>query len=293
MIKSMTGFGRCESQNDEYSCKAEIRSVNNRYIDINTRFPKSLMTLDATVKKLIKSRCSRGSFDLNISVERTNGDTSDQILQPNMELAEQYQQAFKKIKTNLGLGGEIDINLLLSMKDVVKIEAMEADPTREELIKSTVADALSALIIMREEEGKHLQEDILSRLETIESHGDIINSRQSESVQSYKLRLEERIKILSDGVEIDPQRIAQETAIMADRCDVTEEVVRLDSHIKQFKKLLNVDQPVGRKLEFLIQEINREVNTIGSKTIDSEVSQRVIEIKSDLEKIREQLQNIE
>lgn len=289
----MTGFGRCESQNDEYSCKAEIRSVNNRYIDINTRFPKSLMTLDATVKKLIKSRCSRGSFDLNISVERTNGDTSDQILQPNMELAEQYQQAFKKIKTNLGLGGEIDINLLLSMKDVVKIEAMEADPTREELIKSTVADALSALIIMREEEGKHLQEDILSRLETIESHGDIINSRQSESVQSYKLRLEERIKILSDGVEIDPQRIAQETAIMADRCDVTEEVVRLDSHIKQFKKLLNVDQPVGRKLEFLIQEINREVNTIGSKTIDSEVSQRVIEIKSDLEKIREQLQNIE
>ncbi len=289
----MTGFGRCESQNDEYSCKAEIRSVNNRYIDINTRFPKSLMTLDATVKKLIKSRCSRGSFDLNISVERTNGDTSDQILQPNMELAEQYQQAFKKIKTNLGLGGEIDINLLLSMKDVVKIEAMEADPTREELIKSTVADALSALIIMREEEGKHLQEDILSRLETIESHGDIINSRQSESVQSYKLRLEERIKILSDGVEIDPQRIAQETAIMADRCDVTEEVVRLDSHIKQFKKLLDGNQPVGRKLEFLIQEINREANTIGSKTIDSEVSQQVIEIKSDLEKIREQLQNIE
>ena len=289
----MTGFGRCENQNDEYSCKTEIRSVNNRYIDINTRFPKSLMTLDAAIKKRIKSRCARGSFDLNISVERTNGNSSDLILQPNLELAEQYRQAFQKIKSSLELEGEVDINLLLSMKDVVRIEAVEVDPSREELIHATVEDALSALIQMREEEGQHLQEDIVSRLETIEKHGEFIKSRQSESVQAYKERLEERIKVLSDGVEIDPQRIAQETAVMADRCDVTEEVVRLGSHIKQFNKLLDGNQPVGRKLEFLIQEINREANTIGSKTIDSEVSQRVIEIKSDLEKIREQLQNIE
>jgi uncharacterized protein (TIGR00255 family) len=293
MIKSMTGFGRCENQNEDYSCKTEIRSVNNRYIDINTRFPKSMMTLDAAVKKLIKSRCSRGSFDLNISIERTNGNSSDQTLQPNLELADQYRQAFKKIKSSLELEGEIDINLLLSMKDVVKVEAVEMDPAREELIHATVEDALAALIQMREEEGKHLQEDILSRLEAIEEHAKVIKSRQSESVQAYKERLEERIKVLTEGVEIDPQRIAQETAVMADRCDVTEEVVRLDSHIKQFKKLLDGNQPLGRKLEFLIQEINRETNTIGSKTIDSEVSQMVIEIKSDLEKIREQLQNIE
>jgi len=289
----MTGFGRSENQNEEYSCKTEIRSVNNRYIDINTRFPKSMMTLDAAVKKLIKSRCARGSFDLNISIERINGAAGDQILQPNLELARQYRQAFKEIKTSLELDGEIDINLLLSMKDVVKIEVVDTDPAREELIQATVQDALSALIQMREEEGKHLHDDILSRLETIENSGTIIKSRQAESVRAYKERLEERIKVLSDGVEIDPQRIAQETAVMADRCDVTEEVVRLDSHIKQFKKLLDGDQPLGRKLEFLIQEINRETNTIGSKTIDSEVSQRVIEIKSDLEKIREQLQNIE
>lgn len=289
----MTGFGRCENQNEEYSCKTEIRSVNNRYMDINTRFPKSMMDLDNSVKKLIKSRCARGSFDLNISIEKTNGGASDQILQPNIEIAEQYHQAFQKIKTSLELEGEVDINLLLSMKDVVKIEAVEIDPAREELIHATVEDALSALIKMREDEGKHLHDDILSRLEIIERNGAIIKSRQAESVQAYKERLEERIKVLSDGVEIDPQRIAQETAIMADRCDVTEEVVRLDSHIKQFKKLLDGNQPLGRKLEFLIQEINRETNTIGSKTIDSEVSQMVIEIKSDLEKIREQLQNIE
>lgn len=289
----MTGFGRCEKQNEEYSCKTEIRSVNNRYIDINTRFPKSMMTLDATVKKLIKSRCSRGSFDLNISIEKTNGNTSDQILQPNLGLADQYLKAFKEIKNSLKLEGEIDVNLLLSMKDVVKAEVAEVDPAREELVRVTVEDALSALIKMREEEGKHLHEDILSRLETIEKHAKSIKSCQSESVLAYKERLIERIKVLSDGVEIDPQRIAQETAIMADRCDVTEEVVRLDSHIKQFKKLLESNQPQGRKLEFLIQEINRETNTIGSKTMDSEVSQKVIDIKSDLEKIREQLQNIE
>jgi len=289
----MTGFGRCESQNEDYSCKTEIRSVNNRYIDINTRFPKSMMTLDASVKKLIKSRCARGSFDLNISIEKNNGNSGDLVLQPNVELAEQYRQAFKKIKDSLELEGEIDINLLLSMKDVVKAEPSAPGPFRDELILATMEEALSALIQMREEEGKHLHEDILSRLESIEKNGEFIKSRQSESVQAYKERLEERIKLLSDGVEIDPLRIAQETAIMADRCDVTEEIVRLESHIRQFKNLLDRNQPLGRKLEFLIQEINRETNTIGSKTIDSEVSQTVIEIKSDLEKIREQLQNIE
>lgn len=293
MIKSMTGFGRCESQNEDYSCKTEIRSVNNRYIDINTRFPKSMMTLDSSVKKLIKSRCARGSFDLNISIEKNNGNSGDLVLLPNLDLAEQYRQAFQKIKDRLELEGEIDINLLLSMKDVVKAEPTSPDPAREELILNTVEDALSALIQMREEEGKHLGEDILSRLESIEKNGEFIKSRQSESVRAYKERLEERIKLLSNGVEIDPLRIAQETAIMADRCDVTEEVVRLESHINQFKNLLKKNQPLGRKLEFLIQEINRETNTIGSKTIDSEVSQTVIEIKSDLEKVREQLQNIE
>lgn len=289
----MTGFGRSENQNDDYSCKAEIRSVNNRYIDINTRFPKSMMTLDATVKKLIKSRCARGSFDLNISIERINGNSGDQVLQPNLELAEQYRQAFTEIKNRLKMEGEIDINLLLSMKDVVKVESGEVDPSKENLIQETLEKALGALIEMREEEGKHLQADLFARIETIENNAKVIKSRQSESVQAYKERLEERIKVLSDGVEIDPQRIAQETAIMADRCDVTEEVVRLDSHFKQFRKLLGGSQPLGRKLEFLIQEINRETNTIGSKTIDSGVSQIVIEIKSDLEKIREQLQNIE
>ncbi len=289
----MTGFGRHESENEDYSCKAEIRSVNNRYIDINTRIPKSLMALETALKKRIKSRCARGSFDLNISIEKLNDGNGDLVLQPNLNLASQYYQAFQKIQDHLGLEGEIDIKALLAMKDMVKAEPQALDPSREELILETVDNALSVLIKMREEEGENLQTDILSRLNAIEQCGELIKTRQPAAINGYKERLAERIKVLTDGVEADPQRLAQETAIMADRCDVTEEVIRLESHIKQFRNLLDTKQPTGRKLEFLIQEINRETNTIGSKTIDSEVSQTVIEIKSDLEKIREQLQNIE
>ena len=289
----MTGFGRHESENGDYSCKAEVRSVNNRYIEINTRIPKSMMALEAALKKRIKSRCARGSFDLNISIEKLNVDAGDLVLQPNLNLASQYYQAFQKIQDHLGLKGGIDIKSLLTMKDMIQVEPLALDPSREELILDTVDNALSVLIKMREEEGENLQTDILARLDSIEKHGESIKTRQPEAINGYKERLAERIKVLTDGVEADPQRLAQETAIMADRCDVTEEVIRLESHIKQFRSLLETKQPMGRKLEFLIQEINRETNTIGSKTIDSEVSQMVIEIKSDLEKIREQLQNIE
>jgi len=289
----MTGFGRHESENGDYSCKAEVRSVNNRYIEINTRIPKSMMALEAALKKRIKSRCARGSFDLNISIEKLNDDAGDLVLQPNLNLASQYYQAFQKIQDHLGLKGGIDIKSLLTMKDMIQVEPLALDPSREELILETVDNALSVLIKMREEEGENLQTDIFARLDSIEKHGESIKTRQPEAINGYKERLAERIKVLTDGVEADPQRLAQETAIMADRCDVTEEVIRLESHIKQFRSLLETKQPMGRKLEFLIQEINRETNTIGSKTIDSEVSQMVIEIKSDLEKIREQLQNIE
>ena len=289
----MTGFGRHEYENGDYYCKAEVRSVNNRYIEINTRIPKSMMALEAALKKRIKSRCARWSFDLNISIEKLNDDAGDLVLQPNLNLASQYYQAFQKIQDHLGLKGGIDIKSLLTMKDMIQVEPLALDPSREELILDTVDNALSVLIKMLEEEGENLQTDILARLDSIEKHGESIKTRQPEAINGYKERLAERIKVLTDGVEADPQRLAQETAIMADRCDVTEEVIRLESHIKQFRSLLETKQPMGRKLEFLIQEINRETNTIGSKTIDSEVSKMVIEIKSDLEKIREQLQNIE
>lgn len=293
MLKSMTGYGRSDIQNGDHTCRVEIRSVNNRFIEINARLPKMMLPLEVPLKKLIKSRCSRGSFDVSVSLEKTNGNTADQVITPNMALASQYLQVLNQIKDQLGLAGEIDLNSVLALRDVVKIEPLTVDSSKEELVLETVETALSALLKMRADEGKNLQPDILGRIECIEKFSGFIKSKQPEIILEYKNRLKEKIQLLSDGVEVDETRLAQETAIMADRCDVTEEVVRLESHLDQFKKLIESDGPMGRKLEFITQEINREVNTIGSKTVDARVSQSVIEIKSDLEKIREQLQNIE
>ena len=293
MLKSMTGFGRSDCQNEDLNCKVEIRSVNNRFIEINTRLQKSLQLLEVPLKKLVKSRCARGSFDLTITLEKTNGNANNVVIAPNLSLASQYMEAFNQIKQELGLSGEIDINSVLAQRDVVKVEAEQTNPEKEKLIVDAVGLALTGLLEMRQEEGQSLQTDISQRLDDIAKHGDLIRGRQPIILQEYKDRLKERIKVLNDGVELEPLRLAQETALMADRCDVTEEIIRLDSHLEQFRKLLDIDQPAGRKLEFITQEINREVNTIGSKTIDAAVSQSVIEMKSDLEKIREQLQNIE
>ena len=293
MLKSMTGFGRSDCQNEDLNCKVEIRSVNNRFIEINIRLQRNLQLLEAPLKKLVKSRCARGSFDLTITLEKMNGNTNNVVIAPNLSLASQYMEAFNQIKQELGLSGEIDINSVLTQRDVVKVEAEQANPSKENLILETVDLALTSLLEMRQEEGQSLQTDISQRLDEIAKHGDLIRGRQPVVLQEYKDRLKERIQILNDGVELEPLRLAQETALMADRCDVTEEIIRLKSHLEQFQKLLGIDKPAGRKLEFITQEINREVNTIGSKTIDAAVSQSVIEMKSDLEKIREQLQNIE
>jgi uncharacterized protein (TIGR00255 family) len=293
MLKSMTGFGRSDCQNEDLNCKVEIRSVNNRFIEINTRLQKSLQLLEVPLKKLVKSRCARGSFDLTITLENTNGNANNVVIAPNLSLASQYMEAFNRIKQELGLSGEIDINSVLAQRDVVKVEPEQTNPDKEKLIVDTVGLALTSLLEMRQEEGQSLQTDISQRLDDIAKHGNLIRGRQPIILQEYKNRLKERIQVLNDGVELEPLRLAQETALMADRCDVTEEIIRLNSHLEQFRKLLDIDQPAGRKLEFITQEINREVNTIGSKTIDAAVSQSVIEMKSDLEKIREQLQNIE
>jgi uncharacterized protein (TIGR00255 family) len=289
----MTGFGRSDCQNEDLNCKVEIRSVNNRFIEINTRLQKNMQLLEVPLKKLVKSRCARGSFDVNITLEKTNGNANNVVIAPNLSLASQYMEAFNQIKQELGLSGEIDINSVLAQRDVVKVEAEQTSPSKESLIFETVDLALTSLVEMRLEEGQSLQADISQRLDNIAKHGDLIRGRQPVVLQEYKDRLNDRIQVLNDGVELDPLRLSQETALMADRCDVTEEIIRLKSHLEQFRKLLDIDQPAGRKLEFITQEINREVNTIGSKTIDAAVSQSVIEMKSDLEKIREQLQNIE
>ncbi|MEE9259297.1 MAG: YicC/YloC family endoribonuclease [Nitrospinaceae bacterium] len=289
----MTGFGRFENQNGDHTCKVEIRSVNTRFLEISTRLPKTLSNLELQLKKLIKSRCARGSFDVSIVLTRTEENSGDLEIKPNLPLASQYFQAFNQIKEQLGLKGDIDINSLLPLKDMVKVEPAAVDPAREALVVKTVDEALSVLIAMREEEGENLQTDILSRIASIEKHAELIKSLQPQMTVEYKNKLKEKIQTLTDGIEVDEARIAQEAAIMADRSDVSEEITRLESHFQQFNGFVASGDPIGRKLEFIVQEIHRETNTIGSKTIDSRVSQSVIEIKSELEKIREQLQNVE
>ena len=292
MLKSMTGFGRSEQQNGDFACTVEIRSVNNRYIEINTRLPKYLTSLELAIKKLIKSRCSRGSFDLNVTLQSNEGGT-DQAIKPNLNLAAQYYEAFREIKKKLNLEGEIKIDAIFGLKDILKVEPLTLDDSQEAMILDTVDQALGSLNQMRREEGKNLQDDILGRLESVAQLTRSLQERQPVVIQEHQNRLLEKVKTLSNGIELDPARLAQEVALMADRCDISEEITRLESHLGQFNVLTQSDDPLGRKLEFLIQEINREINTIGSKSADYQISQAVIEIKSLLEKVREQIQNIE
>ena len=289
----MTGFGRAECQDGDYSYKAEIRSVNNRFIEINTRLPKAFLDLELPLKKLVKSHCARGSINVTITLANANGNPGDWEIKPNLPLASQYVEALKEIQTSLGLEGKVNIDSIIGLRDIIKVEPVTIDPAKESLLLNIAESALASLQKMREEEGKYLQNDLSERIDTIEKHAEQIKTRQPEIIQEYKARIKDKIKLLNDGIEIDESRLAQETAILADRCDITEEITRFVSHLKQFRKLFESTEPMGRKLEFITQEINREVNTMGSKSSDIQVANLVIEIKSALEKIREQLQNIE
>lgn len=289
----MTGFGRAECQEGDYTYQAEVRSVNNRFIEINTRLPKAYVDLEQPLKKLIKSHCSRGSISLTISLGNSNEGTSGWDVKPNLSLATQYVDALNQIRDSLGLQGEIDLKSVVGLRDIIKIEPVALDPAKKDLILDIATEALTSLQKMREEEGKNLQKDLAQRIDAIESHAAEIESRHPEVIKEYQEKLNERIKTLNEGIGLDETRLAQEAALLADRSDITEEMTRLRSHLNQFRNFFNTKEPIGRKLEFITQEINREVNTTGSKSSDITISNRVIEMKSELEKIREQVQNIE
>ena len=293
MLISMTGFGRAESQEGDYTYQAEIRSVNNRFIEINTRLPKAYVDLEQPLKKLIKLHCSRGSISLTISLANSNEGSGEWDVRPNLSLATQYIDALNQIRDSLGLQGEIDLKSVVGLRDIIKIEPVALDPAKKDLILNIATEALTSLQKMREEEGENMQKDLAQRIDAIESHAAEIESRHPEVIKEYQEKLNERIKILNEGVGLDETRLAQEAALLADRSDITEEMTRLRSHLNQFRNFFNTKEPIGRKLEFITQEINREVNTTGSKSSDINISNRVIEMKSELEKIREQVQNIE
>ncbi|SNR90963.1 TIGR00255 family protein [Anaerovirgula multivorans] len=293
MLISMTGFGRSEVQKEYKQFNIELKTVNHRYMDISIKMPRSFAFLEDNIRQVVKNYIKRGRIEIYINYK--NIGESDVKVSTDMALAHQYISALEEIHNSFKIEKDIAVSTIARFPDVLQLEKAEED---EEIIwnllNEGLIDALNNLSGMRQVEGLKLKEDLLHRLETLVLLIKKIEVRSPEIVLEHKERLNKRIKELLDGEsDVDESRIALEVALFADRSNITEEIVRLNSHISQFKKSMKQEEAVGRKLDFIIQEMNREINTIGSKANDLTISNIVVDVKSELEKIREQIQNIE
>jgi uncharacterized protein (TIGR00255 family) len=292
MLKSMTGFGRSEGEITLGKVFVETRSVNHRYCDINVKLPKRLAAFENRIKELIRSLVSRGRIDISVRLDSTG----EEKIQFNIDfhLAEQYYQALQSLKEKLQLKDKITLELLAGAKDLItaREEAADLEPYWQEIVP-ILKQSFQDMDHMKRLEGEVLTKDFRHRLERIARQLKDIKERYPSLLDTYFNRLSDRLRSLLGDMEVDPNRLQQEIAILAERTDITEEIVRVESHLSQFLTLLETNEPVGRKMDFLLQEINREVNTVSAKANDAETSQRVVEIKGELEKIREQVQNIE
>ena len=292
MLKSMTGFGRAEGETTLGKVVVESRSVNHRYCDINTKLPKRLSLFENRIKEIIRSQVSRGRIDVSIRLD-TVGEEKVQ-LSVDLELAQQYYRVLQDLREKLKLKDEITLNLLAGTKDLItaKEESGDIEPYWQEILP-ILKQSFKNMDDMKRLEGESLTKDLQERLEHISQQLQLIKQQFPSHLKATLSRLHERLRSLLEGMEIDPSRFQQEIAFLAERTDITEEIVRAESHLAQFSSLLERDEPVGRKMDFLLQEIHREVNTVSAKANDAEISQRAVEMKSELEKIREQVQNIE
>ena len=292
MIRSMTGYGRSEGRHQNHTVVVEIRSVNHRYCEVMLKLPKLLFSTEPELKKLIQDRFSRGRIDCSISL---NGEgRSVKKLTINRELAEQYCSMMETLKRDLGLEGRVDLSLLAAIPDLIEVK--EPLVPVEEIVrtaKTLLRKAMDSLEEMRRWEGKQLYHDLTGRIKLLRKSLKKVASRAPRVVQAYQHRLLERVKELSKGIRVDRDRVHQEVALYAEKCDVTEEITRLQSHAMQFDQVISRGEEAGRRLDFLIQEMNREVNTIGSKGNDVVIAREVVRMKAELEKLREQVQNIE
>ncbi|WP_341409824.1 YicC/YloC family endoribonuclease [Clostridium aceticum] len=293
MLRSMTGFGRGDVQLEGKHFQIELKSVNHRYVDISVKMPKSFTYLEEQIRKIIKEKVYRGRVEVFIGYK--NIGESDIKVITDIALAQQYVEALKEIHHRFDLEKDIAVSTIAKFPDVLKLEKKEEDQEMIwNLLKEGLMDALNSLLEMRIEEGWKLKEDLLKRLDILLDLIQKIEERSPEVVKEHKKRLTKRVKeMLEEELEIDEGRIALEVALFADKSSITEEIVRFNSHIIQFKKSMEQQEAVGRKLDFIIQEMNREINTIGSKANDLTTANMVVEVKSELEKIREQIQNIE
>lgn len=292
MIKSMTGYGHYEYQNEEIRMSIEIKTVNHRYCDVYIRLPRQLSCFEDKVRALITSRVSRGKIDVFINWENVGEGKKDVILDEG--LARAYYEAMVKIAQNLGLREDISSSSLARFPEILRVEKKEEDAEAIwSILEPGVNEAVNTLLAMREAEGEKLKNSLLDICDSIEGYRQLILARAPQVVTEYKEKLSARIRELVDSNVVDEMRIAMEVAMFADKASINEELVRLKSHLDQFRDIINLDGPIGKKLDFLLQEMNREVNTIGSKANNLDITKNVVELKSEIEKIREQIQNIE
>ena len=291
MIKSMTGYGRANLSKKEREYQVEIRSVNHRYLDISVKMPRVLSYLEEEVKKQISSKVNRGKIDVFITFE--NNSTEGKEIKINTEIAKIYIDELKKLANQEEISANIEVTEISKFPDVLSIQNNREDETIKSELLETISQATEKLVQMRTTEGSKIAEDLLVRIKLIQEKVKEISSLSTGLIEEYVVKLESRIKEILKNQEIDEARLAQEVVIYADKCSVEEEVTRLKSHISQFEKLLNTEEVIGKKLDFIIQEMNRETNTIGSKANNLEITNDVIDVKTELENIREQIQNIE
>ena len=292
MIRSMTGFGREQTVINGREIIVEIRSVNHKFFEFSAKLPRSFQYLESKLKTLLKEKITRGKVELSLLVY--NIDVRDTTVSVNEQVAAQYIEAIRKIAPDLGITDDLSASDLFRIPDVFTVIKEETD--EEQLwqdISSVANGALDKFIAMRETEGAALKADVLEKASVIENMVNKVEVYSPESTAAYRKKLEDKLKEILGSSDIDEQRIITEAAIFSEKTAVDEETVRLHSHLAQLRDMLDSDKEIGRKLDFLVQEINRETNTIGSKASDIRITRLVVDMKSEIEKIREQIQNIE
>ncbi len=292
MVKSMTGYGRCREVVDGRDILVEVKSVNSRYIDANIKTGRLYNALEEKLKSLASTYISRGKVDIYLTVENLDGEKTQ--LSVNKEYLESYIHLLRKIQQEYGLGGDVTVQTVANKPDI--FSQVKADEDMDEVwtaVEPVARKAFGIFMEMRKAEGQKMAADVLNHLTTLEAIREELVTRAPQVVAESNSRMQNRIREILGNVPADESRLLTECAVFADKADISEELARLDSHFKQFRSMLEEDVPVGRKLDFLVQEINRECNTIGSKSNDTSFAKLVIEAKSAVEKIREQIQNIE
>lgn len=292
MVRSMTGFGRGEGLGEPGRIVVEMKAVNHRFSEVVFRMPRQFNGLEDAARKRVLAAVTRGRIEVFVSWEAAANAKGVKV---DKELALAYYNALKELSGEIGSNSELGLDTLARLPDVLSVqEGAVTDEALWPVFETALTGAISALVSMREREGVALAADIAERLDKIEAFRQAAAKRAPQVVSEYQARLSRRLEeLLPQGAAVDPQRLAQEVALFADRCDITEEVQRLASHLAQFRQALAGDEAVGRKLDFLVQEIGREINTIGSKANDAALTSGVVTAKSELEKVREQVQNIE